>query len=190
MNKKNNQRFIDNDKKIEECYIRMLDTTDINQITVRSICQAANINRTTFYTHYQDVYDLQDKLQEKMNSRIMALYDINKLTGAFFTTPEYFLPFLNFIREHQSFYRACLNKRTSFPIKIGFEPLWNKAVKPIAIQNGIIAEEEMVYYFVFYQAGITMCLKRWVDHGCQEPAEQIYSYFLKCLPDLNIQKKI
>lgn len=182
MNTKNNQRFQDNEKKIEECLVCMLDTRDIGQITVRSICQAANINRTTFYSHYQDVYDLLGKLEQKMNARLMAQYDASKLNGAFFTTAEYILPFLNFIREHQSFYRACLNKRKNFPIEVGFEPLWNKAVKPNALQKGITAEEEMMYYFVFYQAGITMCLKRWVDHDCQEPPEQICNYFMNCLP--------
>jgi hypothetical protein len=91
--------------------------------------------------------------------------------------------FLNFIQNHQSFYRACLNKRNSFPIEAGFGPLWNRAVIPNALQKGITSEEEMMYYFVFYQAGITMCLKRWVDHGCQEPPEQICRYFMNCLPN-------
>ena len=184
MNTKNNQRFQDNEKKIEECLICMLDTRDISRITVRSICQMANINRSTFYSHYQDIYDLLDKLEQKMNSHLMAQYDTSKLYGAFFITVEYIMPFLNFIRNHQSFYRACLNKRNSFPIEAGFEPLWNRAVIPNALQKGITSEEEMMYYFVFYQAGITMCLKRWVDHGCQEPPEQICRYFMNCLPNL------
>ncbi|MDD3229470.1 MAG: hypothetical protein PHE09_09670, partial [Oscillospiraceae bacterium] len=133
MNTKNNQRFQDNEKKIQECLVAMLDTQDIGQITVRSICQMANINRTTFYAHYQDVYDLLDKLEQKMNACLMAQYDASKLYGAFFMTAEYILPFLNFIRDHQSFYRACLNKRKNFPIEVGFEPLWNRAVKPNAL---------------------------------------------------------
>ncbi len=182
MNTKNNQRFQDNEKKIKECLVCMLDTQDISEITVRSICEAANINRTTFYSHYKDVYDLLDKLEQKTNASLMAQYDASQLNGTFFTTAEYILPFLNFIRDHQSFYRACLNKRKSFPIEVGFEPLWNKAVKPNALQKGITSEEEMMYYFIFYQAGITMCLKRWVDHGCQEPPEQICHYFMNCLP--------
>jgi len=182
MNTKNNQRYRDNEQKIEECFIDMLAVQEINQITVRSICQAANINRTTFYAHFQDVYDLLAQLEAKMNSRIMEQYDINKLNGTFFMTAEYILPFLTFIRDHQNFYRACLNKRKNFPIEAGFEQLWNRAVKPNALQKGITSEDEMMYYFVFYQAGITMCLKRWVDHGCQEPPDKLCNYILNCFP--------
>lgn len=181
MNTKNNQRFQDNEKKIEECLVRMLDTQDISQITVRSICQGANINRTTFYAHYQDVYDLLGKLERKMNGRLIAQYDAKQLKETFFTTAEFLLPFLNFISDHQSFYRACLNKRKSFPIEVGFEPLWNTVVKPNALHNGIASEEEMMCCFVFYQAGFTMCLKHWVDHGCKIPPEQICGYFMNCL---------
>ncbi|MBE6829351.1 MAG: hypothetical protein E7519_03990 [Ruminococcaceae bacterium] len=187
MNTKNNQRFQDNEKKIEECLVSMLKTQDISLITVRSICQAANINRSTFYSHYQDIYDLLDKLEKKMNACLIGQYDTVERNGSFFMTAEFFVPFLNFIKCNQSFYRATLNKRKSFPIETGFEPLWNTIVKPYSLHNGITEEEEMMYYFVFYQAGVTMCLKRWVDQGCQVPVEQICSYFLHCLA--NIEKQ-
>ena len=36
----------------------------MNKITVREICDKDEINRSTFYKHYQDCYDLLDKLKE------------------------------------------------------------------------------------------------------------------------------
>jgi hypothetical protein len=39
MNTKNNQRFQDNEEKIQESFIDLLNTKDINQITVRAICE-------------------------------------------------------------------------------------------------------------------------------------------------------
>ena len=182
MNTKNNQRFRDNEKKIEVCFINMLNSTDISKITVRSICEEAGINRTTFYAHYTDIYDLLDKLELKMRARIIAQYEEMSPEEIVSATPEYLIPFLTFIKENQLFYKACLHKRTEFPIKTGFEALWNTVVKPRCIKRGITSEEEMMYYFVFYQAGYTMCMKRWVDNGCKESPEELCQYFINCAP--------
>lgn len=181
MNTKNNQRFQDNDEKIQQSFIELLNTKDINQITVRTICENVNINRSTFYTHYKDVYDLLDKLQVTMNQRIVAQFEGTELEETFFMTDKFFIPFLEYISNNQSFYRACLYKRTSFPINEGFEPLWEKIVKPNCLKRGVTSKEEMMYYFVYFQAGITMVLKRWVDSGCKETPQQIWAYLKNCI---------
>lgn len=38
----------------------------------------------------------------------------------------------------------------------------------------------MMYYFVYFQAGMTMLIKRWVDNGCIETPEQIWDYLKRC----------
>ncbi|MBD7911417.1 MULTISPECIES: TetR-like C-terminal domain-containing protein [Clostridium] len=181
MNTMANKRFQENEKKIQESFISLLNTYDVNQITVRAICEKAKINRSTFYAHYQDVYDLLDRLEIAMNNKIVAQYKGREIDEIFFISDEFFIPFLDFISKNQIFYKACLQKRKSFPISQGFEALWNIVIKPISLKHGITSEDEMMYYFVFFQAGITMVLKRWVDNGCIETPSEISSYIMNCL---------
>lgn len=181
MNTKSNKRFQETEIKIQDTFIALLDNYDIRQITVRTICEKAKINRSTFYVHYQDVYDLLDKLESSMNNRIIGQYESSELNEILFTTDKFFIPFLAFIRENQVFYKACLHKRKDFPIKEGFDQLFNIVVKPICLKHEITSEDEMMYYFVFFQAGITMLLKRWVGNGCIESPEQISSYIMNCI---------
>jgi AcrR family transcriptional regulator len=181
MNTKNNQRFQEKEAKIQESFIKLLDTKDISQITVSAISQKAEINRSTFYAHFQDVYDLLNKLEITMNQKLISQYESAELNEIFFTSEKFFIPFLEFINKNQSFYRACLQKRKSFPIEEGFEPLWNIVMKPNCLKHGITSEEEMMYYFVYFQAGITMMLKRWVDNGCKEMPQEIWGYLRTCI---------
>lgn len=44
----------------------------LEKITVRELCQKAQINRSTFYAHYQDVYDLSDRLEEDAVQTVLA----------------------------------------------------------------------------------------------------------------------
>ncbi len=55
-------------------------------------------------------------------------------------------------------------------------------VKEVCQKAGITSESEMLYYFVYFQAGFTLVLKRWVDQGCIEPASDIATILSNCIP--------
>lgn len=181
MNTKNNQRYQENDAKIRAYFISLLDTTDIDHITVRMICENTGIHRSTFYAHFEDIYDLLRKTETAMNAELYAEVKDLMAQEDFYRNPSYYVRFLKFMEMHRPFYHACLQKRSSFPIEEGLEPLFERVVKPICIQNGISEKEEMLYYFTYYQAGITMIYKRWIDGGCKEPAEKIAALIVQCL---------
>lgn len=50
---------------LKESFLNLLEKKDISRITVKEICEDADINRATFYTHYTDVYDLQKKIEDE-----------------------------------------------------------------------------------------------------------------------------
>lgn len=181
MNTKNNQRFQKNDRKISEYFISLLDTTDIDRITVRMICEGVKMNRSTFYAHFEDIYDLLRKTEKAMNASLYAQIREVMKDDDFYHNPMYYICFLKFMEKHRPFYHACLKKRNSFPIAEGFEPLFEQVVKPCCIRKGITDEEEMLYYFTYYQAGITMIYKRWIEGGCKEPAENIANLIVRCI---------
>lgn len=97
---------------------------------------------------------------------------------------ESFIPFLEFIRKHEDFYRVALKTRRDFPLKQGFDPLWEQVIKPLCIEAGITSEDEMLLYFVGFQAGFTMILRHWVEHGCKENAEKIAQIIRSIIPSV------
>ncbi len=181
MNTKNNQRYQENEGKIRAYFISLLDTTDIDHITVRMLCEKTGIHRSTFYAHYEDIYDLLRKTEETMNRELYSEIKDMMTENEFYHNPAFFVHFLKFMEKHRTFYHACLKKRNSFPIAEGAELLLEKVIKPACIQKGISDPDEMMYYFTYYQAGITMIYKRWIDSGCKEPAEKIAALIVNCI---------
>lgn len=51
---------------LKDSLIHLLKEKQISSITVKEICVKADINRSTFYTHYHDQFDLLDKIEEEL----------------------------------------------------------------------------------------------------------------------------
>ncbi|BAK98717.1 putative TetR family transcriptional regulator [Oscillibacter valericigenes Sjm18-20] len=58
----NDLRVIKTRRNIEESLIHLLGRKSFEQITVQDILEEALINRSTFYKHYSDKYDLAQRL--------------------------------------------------------------------------------------------------------------------------------
>ena len=55
---------------IKESLINLLEEKDISQITIKEICENADVNRSTFYAHYTDQYDLLRKIEDEFLANI------------------------------------------------------------------------------------------------------------------------
>ena len=55
---------------IKDALISLLKEKSLNKITVKSICDLAEINRATFYKYYSDPFDLLGKLEQEMLSQL------------------------------------------------------------------------------------------------------------------------
>lgn len=67
--------------QIRESFLQLLATQPISRITVREVCEGAQINRATFYKHYADVYDLKAQIEEEMVTAICDLVHRSTLTN-------------------------------------------------------------------------------------------------------------
>lgn len=58
-------------KYIKEAFYQLRKKKPIEKISVKELSEAAMINKSTFYLHYRDVFDLSDKLKNELISAIM-----------------------------------------------------------------------------------------------------------------------
>ncbi len=60
---------------IESSLLELLAQKPVNKITVQEIIDRANVCRTTFYAHYQDIYDLIESIGNAIIDEIGARLD-------------------------------------------------------------------------------------------------------------------
>ncbi len=98
MNSKNNLRFQQTERKIRDIFLDLLKKKELSKITVKEICDSADINRTTFYLHHEDIFELMQCMESDMYEYFILIF---KVPRKLHSLRERFLHLFAFIREHQ-----------------------------------------------------------------------------------------
>lgn len=101
--KKTQDRRVKRTKRIlRECFFNLLEEKTIDELTVKELTEAADINRSTFYFYYNDINDMMKQIQNE----IFDVFEENVISpqASFFTVEdfkEYILRFLLFCKEYE-----------------------------------------------------------------------------------------
>lgn len=75
------KRIVRTKRILKQTMIKMLADSSFEQISVKQLCELAGISRVTFYTHYNDKYDLAEDIfsdmQEKGRAEFARLQNSN-----------------------------------------------------------------------------------------------------------------
>lgn len=58
---------------LENALLTFLRDRPLKDVTVKELCEAADVNRSTFYLHYKDVYDMMDQIEAELYDKFEAL---------------------------------------------------------------------------------------------------------------------
>ncbi|QIB70198.1 TetR/AcrR family transcriptional regulator [Aminipila butyrica] len=63
--KNESKRVQETKGRIRDAFLQLYLKKRIEKITIKEISDLAQVNRGTFYAHYQDIYDLKEKVEEE-----------------------------------------------------------------------------------------------------------------------------
>lgn len=61
-------------RMIRQAFETLLEEREFSKITIIDIVERADLNRSTFYAHYPDIYGIVDEMQEEIIQRNMELF--------------------------------------------------------------------------------------------------------------------
>lgn len=162
MNTKNNKRKRESRAKIESVFVNLLQTKELNQITVSDICKTAELNRSTFYANYMDIYELADIVRESLEQNLGELYKEEITTG--FNSNNY-LKLFQHIAENPLFYKTYF--------KLGYDNQYKIVNYDKNLASKHFEDRFIPYHMEFFKNGITAIIKMWLNNGCQETPEEM-----------------
>lgn len=177
--------------RMDEAFLALLEKKDFAYITVKEICAAAGVNRSTFYLHYETLSDLLAESTEHMTRQFQAYmaHDseafIAKLRTCpqeelYLVTPEYLTPYLRYIREHRRLFRTAMENAQLLGLSAAYDRMFRHVLTPILDRCGV-PEEERTYRMAFYIHGLMAIITEWLKRDCADADERIISVMQQCV---------
>ena len=158
-----NQRIFLTKKLLKNSLTKMLQTQNIYQISIRELCQNADINRSTFYKHYGSQFDLLAEMEEDLIKNIE-----NTLLSSQNSCNENIIEqIIIYLEENIDFVRLLLNSNvdSEFPKKIfSLEPI-RRMISSLKID---IKDDEYEYYCCFILYGAYQMIHEWINKENRE----------------------
>ena len=97
MNNKQDLRVIKTKRNLYGSLLLNMKDKPFEEIKVRDICEKALVNRSTFYTHFEDKYDLLYSLIQDLKTSLIETFDKNEHKA---NTKEYYLKLIELLLTH------------------------------------------------------------------------------------------
>ena len=170
---------------IKKAFTTLLQNKDLDKITIRDITSEADVNRGTFYLHYEDKYMLLTDMEDECISELSHLTHFNHINGE--TVEEISQLFienvltkiLQHIDDNLEFYHTILQlERTSKLEEKISELMKENMSRYMSINHEIDGIPEM--YFHSYVAGATInTIKYWVLDPHRISVEELTHHIYK-----------
>ena len=188
---KNESKYFNTAIRMDEALISLLEKKDFEYITIKEICDAAGVNRSTFYLHYENTYDLLQETARYILDKHFAYYsaDTQSITKGFgdykpkdllFITTEYLTPYLNFIKENQRIFKVSIKQFHSMNMDDVYSKMFVHIFNPI-LERFRVPERERSYVMKFYLTGVFAVVMEWLDKNCSDEMETIIKVITDCV---------
>lgn len=151
-------------EKMEKAFIELIQTKEISEINVTDLVRLAKVNRSTFYVNYLDIYDLADKIKEKMYHSILEIYKKEAIKREHSYN---YLKLFKHIKENQIYYR------TLFKLNFDFREYYQSDLDDKEALKYFGTLKNIEYHKEFFKAGLGAVIKKWLQEGCKESPEEI-----------------
>ena len=130
---------------MDEALITLLEKKDFEYITIKEICDTAEVNRSTFYLHYENTSDLLKETTHYIIDKHLAYYEIDKKRISLqfeickreellFITDKYLVPYLTFIKDNQRLFKVSIKQFNSFNMNEVYGRMFEHIFSPIHIK--------------------------------------------------------
>lgn len=155
---------------LQGALVRLLAEKPLEAVTVRELAEAADVHRATFYSHYQDIYDLHAQVQSALVAQIEEL-----VSGWELSYGEFYARLVRAVRERPDLFRLVLtgsgSPATSSELAAYLE---RRYLEVWCMEVGRERPTQaMALAAAFQVTGLLAVLGRSVEGGFTEPEEGI-----------------
>ena len=170
------RRIVKTKEALKAAMVSLLEEKELSKITVKELCERADINRGTFYTHYADQVDLYRSIENELYCGLETY--IRSLTPDEVDSPEnsvaYIVRIFKYCRFHADYISVfTLPHRKSLVCQkiVEFGKKYNLYGMIESTRNKPAFFED--YFYEYISLGVIGIINLWMEKGMVESDEQM-----------------
>jgi AcrR family transcriptional regulator len=152
----------------ESSFISLLEKKDISQITIKEICEDADINRATFYAHYKDQYDLRHKIEDELLENVSSYFSGFPKSPADLNMVPVVKKIFDYIKENARICRLLLSERGDLNFQKRIMTLIYDEHINLLTRGAGRSREEADYIHSYIITGCVGAVQKWLDSGMKQ----------------------
>lgn len=186
MNEKTDLRIIKTKKLLYETLENLMKSQAFEEIKVSDICTHAMINRSTFYAHYADKYELLAAYINDLKNSLAHELEKNQNIR---NSKEYYLEMIKLLLDHieqkkETYVSIMIYNRNSITIDILYDVINKDIIKQIQESKEITRDSipgDIISKF-YLGAVFNVCLE-WLKHDNKYSKQEIIHYIEMLIPN-------
>ena len=143
---------------LKDALIDIMKTKSIHLISIKEICEEADVNRSTFYRHYNTQYELYDEIIEDLARDIGGIYKDD------YTTVDFLTKVLEYVESRRETFLVILSDNGKVSLGEAFVLFTGRFI------NHDNTSELVNYVMGFIAAGFTSTVWTWLNKENRRPA--------------------
>ena len=146
--------------------IELMKTKSIHTISIKEICSGADINRSTFYRHYNTQYELYDEIVHEILSELIKAYQKSRENED--DMQDSIAAVLEIAEKNREVCLVILSDKGNVTMGESFV----KAISPVVEEE---ASELSIYLFQFMAAGLANIVWTWLNKPVRQTPKELAS---------------
>lgn len=167
--RKTDRRTLYTRKVIMDSYIKLLKEKPRDRIKVTELCRLAEINRCTFYLHFEDIRAVEIAIEEELSVKFKKYVDTQR--PGYRNRQSISDTFLDTML-HDDTFTTLMSVNTSSHLFLSFmEPYYQEVLKA-SLPHGhnlSVREQELLYTFIV--GGVTAIQQNWIHNHSDVKSE-------------------
>ena len=178
MNHKTDRRVKYTKTALREALVTLMQDRRISQITVKALCDLADVNRSTFYAHYTDPYDLLGQVEAEVLENLRRFLKTQQMGERQPVSEPVLTRILDYVKENPALFKALLSENSHVSIQkdiVSLIQVVDNRYRPDLDQRTID------YLGEFGINGCVSILQKWLGDGMIEPSSSLAELILNVL---------
>ena len=151
---------------LKDSLLELMQETPVEKITVKELCARADINRATFYAHYDTLTALLEEIEVEKSRELFET--LNKPRGG--DTSDVIDGVLKYLKEHPVMRDIFLNTRvTGKGLALLLQGIEDDTTERLT-RDRRVSPEQAHWIYLFLVNGFRELLRQWFADGMKEEA--------------------